>query len=70
MIANTLKKTYFYIVQVPNIYKNDSVLVYQSEDGEYQKVEELNQEFTKWYESLSEKEAEELNVALYGEDVG
>ena len=40
------------------------------EDGEYQKVEELNQEFTKWYESLSEKEAEELNVALYGEDVG
>lgn len=30
MIANTLKKTFFYIVQVPNIYKNDSVLVYQS----------------------------------------
>jgi hypothetical protein len=40
------------------------------EDGEYRKVEELNQEFTKWYESLSEKEAEELSVALYGEDVG
>ena len=40
------------------------------EDGEYQKVEELNQEFTKWYESLSEKEAEELSVALYGEEAG
>jgi uncharacterized membrane protein (DUF106 family) len=40
------------------------------ENGEYGKVEELNQEFTKWYESLSEKEAEELNVALYGEDAG
>ena len=40
------------------------------ENGEYGKVEELNQEFTKWYESLSEKEAEELSVALYGEDAG
>ena len=40
------------------------------EDGEYGKVEELNQEFTKWYESLSEKEAEELYLALYGEDAG
>lgn len=40
------------------------------EDGEYGKVEELNQEFTKWYESLSEKEAEELSVALYGEEAG
>ena len=40
------------------------------ENGEYVKVEELNQEFTKWYESLSEKEAEELYLALYGEDAG
>ena len=40
------------------------------ENGEYGKVEELNQEFTKWYESLSEKEAEDLYIALYGEDVG
>jgi hypothetical protein len=40
------------------------------ENGEYGKVEELNQEFTKWYESLSEKEAEELYIALYGEDAG
>lgn len=40
------------------------------EAGEYQKVEELNQEFYNWYESLTEKEAEELSIALYGEDVG
>ena len=40
------------------------------EAGEYQKVEELNQEFYNWFESLTEKEAEELSLALYGEDAG
>lgn len=40
------------------------------EAGEYKKVEELNQEFYNWFESLTEKEAEELSLALYGEDAG
>ena len=38
--------------------------------GKYENAEKLATEFQEWAENLSEKESEELYLALYGEDAG